>query len=139
MRTITRDMIKKYHIKKLGYDFMGYTFKRPDDLSFHHLIIARKDSHDAGIGEGYLAWNGAIVNQRTSHDYLHIIEQIDREAFLEITKFMIMENQKGELDLNLLWEIRKVLLAFEALHWNQVKTDGKPFIRERYITNRIQM
>ena len=43
MRAITRDMIKIYKIDKLGYDFMGYTFDKKDSLSFHHLIVPKKD------------------------------------------------------------------------------------------------
>lgn len=54
MKEITRDMIKIYNIRKLGYDFMGYTFNRTNELSFHHLIIPHKDSKKYGIGEGYL-------------------------------------------------------------------------------------
>lgn len=54
MKTITRDMMKDYNIHKLGYDFMGYTFDRREDLSFHHLVIPKRDCKAAGLGEGYL-------------------------------------------------------------------------------------
>lgn len=54
MKDVTRDMIKTYKINKLKYDFMGYTFNRYDELSFHHLIIPKKDSFQMGIGDGYL-------------------------------------------------------------------------------------
>ena len=74
MREVTREMIKLYNIKKLGYDFMGYTFNRPEELSFHHLIIPHRDCKREGLGEGYLMWNGAILKQETSHEYLHTIE-----------------------------------------------------------------
>ena len=99
MKNITRDMIKTYRINKLKYDFMGYTFNCYEELSFHHLIIPKRDSLKAGIGDGYLIWNGSILRQDTSHDYLHIIEQIDREIFLVITDAMIRENQLGKLDI----------------------------------------
>ena len=49
MRPITKEMIKIYNIKKL--DFMGYDIKRKESLSFHHLIIPRRQSKDFGIGE----------------------------------------------------------------------------------------
>ena len=42
-----------------------------NNLSFHHLIIPHRDCRTLGLGEGYLEWNGAILNQNTSHDYLH--------------------------------------------------------------------
>ena len=67
------------------YDFMGYTFNKTIELSFHHLIIPKKNSKKEGIGDGYVWWNGAILKRDTAHDYLHRIEQIDRETFLWIT------------------------------------------------------
>ena len=54
MREVTREMIKMYNIKKLGYDFMGYTFNRPEELSFHHLVVPKRDCKDQGLGDGYL-------------------------------------------------------------------------------------
>ncbi len=55
MKTLTRDMIKQYKINKLGYDFMGYRFKRIEDLNFHHLVIPKRECKKMGLGEGYLA------------------------------------------------------------------------------------
>ena len=43
MREITREMIKEYRLMKLGYDFMGYEIKNKQDLSFHHLIVPRRN------------------------------------------------------------------------------------------------
>ena len=54
MKEVTKEMIKEFQLKKLHYDFMGYTFKRPDELSFHHLIVPHKDCKIQGLGEGYL-------------------------------------------------------------------------------------
>ena len=71
MREITREMIKEYRLMKLGYDFMGYEIKNKQDLSFHHLIVPRRNCKALGLGEGYLKRNGSILNQNTSHDYLH--------------------------------------------------------------------
>ena len=86
MRAITNLMINDFKLKKLGYDFMGFSFKRKEQLSFHHLIFARKDCKELHIpSEGYLYWNGAILRQDTSHDYLHLIEQYDPEIFYLIT------------------------------------------------------
>ena len=92
MKDVTKEMIKIFKLKKLGCDFMGYEFVNPNELSFHHLIVARKDSQVLGIGDGYLFWNGAILRQKTSHDYLHLIERIDRDRFNYITCQMIDEN-----------------------------------------------
>lgn len=139
MKTITREMIKTYRIKKCGYDFMGYTYKNINDLSFHHLIIPKRCCKEAGLGEGYLIWNGAILNQNTSHDYLHLIEKIDREAFIKITNFMILENEMGSLDLEILKEIRNILLIFEKQYKKERKANGQLLIKESYITQRIKL
>ena len=77
MREITEKMIKDFKIMKLGFDFMGYKVDKKQSLSFHHLIIPHRESRNYGIGDGYLYWNGAILRQNTSHDYLHIIEAKD--------------------------------------------------------------
>ena len=92
MKEITKLMIKKYALMKLKYDFMGYEFQRSNQLSFHHLIVPKRYCKQEGLGEGYLNWNGAILRQDTSHDYLHIIERYDPEIFELITSEMIDEN-----------------------------------------------
>ena len=82
MKQVTEEMIHVFNIRKLGYDFMGYKIHREQSLSFHHLIIPKRESRKVGIGDGYVFWNGAILVQNTSHDYLHLIERIDRDTFL---------------------------------------------------------
>lgn len=139
MKPITKEMIKIYNIKKLKYDFMGYKIDKMQSLSFHHLIIPHKDSREKGIGDGYLLWNGALLVQDTSHDYLHIIEAIDREIFLAITQQMIEENQLGKLDIKNLKRIRDLLLYFEKEHSTIKNKKGKLLIKQKYITNRIDL
>ena len=41
MREITKEMIKLYNIKKLGYDFMGYTFKNVNELMSFKAVFSR--------------------------------------------------------------------------------------------------
>lgn len=139
MKEVTKEMIDLYNIKKLGYDFMGYTFNSIQELSFHHLIVPHRKCKEQGLGDGYLIWNGAILKQSTSHDYLHIIEKIDWEAFFAITNLLIQENQEGKINIEILKDIRKILILFEKFHKNDVKSDGKKLIRQNYITNRIQL
>lgn len=139
MRPITRDMIHIYNIKKLGYDFMGYTFRRTEELSFHHLIVPKKDCKKQGLGEGYLWWNGAILNQDSSHDYLHFIERTDKEIFLLITNLMVEENQNMKLDIETLKKIRDLLLYFEKEHKDDRGNKNKVLLQERFITNRIKL
>lgn len=139
MKQITREMIKEYEINKLGYDFMGYIFNRREDLSFHHLIVPKRDCKAAGLGEGYLKWNGAILRQNTSHEYLHTIERVNREIFLEITKQMIEENEKGKLDLENLKRIRELLLYFENEYKEETNSKGILILKKKYTTRRIDL
>lgn len=139
MKTITRDMMKDYNIHKLGYDFMGYTFDRREDLSFHHLVVPKRDCKAVGLGEGYLRWNGAILNQNTSHDYLHIIERMDRDTFLRITAEMIEENLKGKLDIDNLKRIRELLLYFEDKYEKETNSKGQLILKRKFITKRIDI
>lgn len=140
MRTITNLMINDFKLKKLGYDFMGFSFKRKEQLSFHHLIVDRKDCKELHIpSEGYLYWNGAILRQDTSHDYLHIIEQYDYDRFLAITSELIDENILGELSIESLKRIRDVLKSFEREYSNERSKSGNLIIKESYVRDRIRL
>ena len=136
MREITKLMIKKYELMKLGYDFMGYDIINKNNLSFHHLIIPHRDCRAMGLGEGYLEWNGAILNQNTSHDYLHLIEAKDYDMFLAITSELIDENVKGHLDIDNLRRIHDILECFEREHSNDRSKKGKVLIKQEYMRRR---
>lgn len=139
MKELTQNMIQVYNLDILKYDFMGYTFKNPKELSFHHLIIPKRDSQKEGIGDGYVWWNGAILKRTTSHDYLHRIEEIDRDTFLWITDMMVLENVNRKIDKETLLRIREYLLAFEAKHMDDTYENGKKLIKTEFITNRIPL
>lgn len=139
MKEITKDMIKVFEIKKLGYDFMGYTFNRTEDLSFHHLIVPKRDCKAAGLGDGYLFWNGAILKQTSSHEYLHTIERIDRQAFERITQFLIEENEQRKIDREHLLRIREELLKFEEQYWDAETKKGQRVMKKQYTQHRIQL
>ena len=139
MKEITKIMINDFKIMKLGYDFLGYKVNRKQDLSYHHLIIPRRHCKEAGLGEGYLYWNGAILRQNTSHDYLHIIEKIDPEIFYELTSEMIDENIKGRLDIDNLKRIHDLLLYFEREHDHDTSKKGKLLIKREFVTTRIPL
>lgn len=135
MKRITQEMIKEYKLKKI--DFMGYDIKQKQDLSFHHLIVARRNCKQFGLGEGYYKWNGAILVQNTSHNYLHLIEKTDPEIFYYLTSKMIDENLKGKLDLQNLRAIRDLLLYFEREHDHKTDKHGKLLIKREYVNNRF--
>lgn len=137
MREVTKLMINEFNLKKLGYDFMGYTFKNINELSFHHLIVPRRLSNHLEA-KGYTRDNGAILNQSSSHDYLHTIERYDRERFLEITKWMIEENRLGRLDLSCIKNIIDVLVSFEMEYQDYYNQNGNKIIKKEF-TNRIKL
>lgn len=139
MREVTKLMIKKYNLLKLKYDFAGYDIRNVNQLSFHHLIISHRDCKKFGLGEGYWEFNGAILVQETSHDYLHRIENRDEEIFNLITSEMIDENIKGKLDIENLKKIRDLLEYFEKEHCGERTSKGKPLIKEEYIRRRIKL
>lgn len=139
MRDITREMIKLFKIKQLGYDFMGYQFKNQNQLSFHHLIVPHRECKQMGLGEGYLFWNGAILVQSTSHEYLHAIERTNEEMFYDITSEMIDENFLKQIRLENLKRIRDILLQFEREHCSDTTKSGKHLIKPEYVNTRIKL
>lgn len=136
MREITKLMINEYGLKRLGYDFAGFKFKKPNELSFHHMIVPHRDSRKFGIGEGYVYWNGAILVQSTSHEYLHLIESLERPMFLAITDELIKENNQGYVDLDNIRRIHDVMNYFEDKHSRDTGKKGKRLIKREYY-NRI--
>ena len=133
MKQITFEMMNMYKLRQLGFDFMGYTFTKPRQLSFHHLIIPRRLNGEETIS------NGAILRRDTAHDYLHRIESVDRDCFNDITSEMIDENIKGYLDITNLRRIRDILEYFEREHCGDTTKRHKCLIKEEYIINRIKL
>lgn len=138
MREITKLMVNDFNLKKLGYDFAGFHFNRTNELSFHHLIVPHRDSRSFGIGEGYVYWNGAILVQNTSHDYLHLIESVNRPMFLAITEELIKENKQGYVDVDNIRRIHSIMEEFEDKYGNERGKKGKLLIKREYIKNRIK-
>ena len=93
MQDITKLMVNKYRLKKLRYDFMGYFFVSPTELSYHHLIVEKKDGGEETVE------NGVILVRKTSHDYIHIIKAFDLNIFKKITEELIKENRSGKIDM----------------------------------------
>ena len=139
MKEVTKLMVNDFKIMKLGMDFMGYHVNRKQDLSYHHLIIPRRHCKEAGLGEGYLYWNGAILRQDTSHAYAHVIEKIDPDIFYELTSEMIDENIKGRLDIDNLKRIHDLLLYFEREHDHDTSKKGKLLIKREFVTGRVNL
>lgn len=133
MRDITKLMIAKYKLVELGYDFMGYEFKKEKELSFHHLIVPKRLCIARGIeNDGYTEQNGAILKQTTSHNYIHVIERYDRDMFDAITALMVGENLIGYLDIEYIKRIDDILQCFEREYSGARTKHGKPLIKEEY-------
>lgn len=139
MKKITEQMIKLYNIDKLRYDFLGYTFRNLAELTYHHLVVPRRNCEKIGIeAEGYTIWNGAILT-RISHKYLHIIEHHDPEVFFALTSEMIDENINLELKIENLKRIRDLLHYFEHEHNQEKNKRRELLIKPEYIEKRIAL
>lgn len=123
-------MINQYKLKQMGCDFMGYTLCKNDTLTYHHLIVPKR------LGGLTTVQNGAII-QRMPHDYLHLLERIDYNLFLFITKEMIEMNIKGYLDLYNLGNIHEALCEFECKHALEFTDKGKVLIKSKYTHGRL--
>lgn len=131
MKEITRLMIQEYNLRRLKYDFMGYTFEKAEQLSFHHLVIPARS------GGKYTRKNGAILRQNTSHDYLHTIENYDYDMFLAITSELINENLLGQLSKENLIAIRDILNCFEREYSGRTTKKGIEIIKPEYVEKRL--
>ena len=138
MRQSTKNLIRKYALMKLKYDFMGYEFEELEDLSFHHLLIPRTISPLLGMDRGYFEWNGVILVQRTSHEYLHIVEYFDFDRFLAITSEMLDERTKGYLSLKNIKEIDAILYGFEREYAGEIYPGSKHEIIKPQYTKRLK-
>lgn len=126
MKQVTKLMINEFHIDRLNYDFMGYSLERGDVYTFHHLIVPNRE------GGRYVRWNGAILCGKTSHPYLHTIEDVDLDMFRYLTGEMIDMNVKGYLDTINLHNIGEALNDFEREHCADRTKKGKMLIKEQY-------
>ena len=130
-------MMNKYKIRELGHDFMGFKLNREQDISFHHLIVAKRHCAEMGLGNGEYVWNGSLLVRNTGHDYAHIIEKIDPDVFYALTSEMVDMNVKGFLDPENLRYIDDILCSFEREHCGDRTKKGKVLIKEEY-TKRVK-
>ena len=128
MLHITRIMYSKFNLTDT--DFMGYELDRKS-ASYHHLIIPRR------LGGPKTIDNGAVLNGKTAHPYLHLIEGRDYEIFCLITSEMIDQNLKGRLDIENLKRIDMLLKYFEKGHSGDTNSYDEPLIKEDYVKRLI--
>ena len=137
MREVTNFMINEMGLQKLHLDMMGYSVQRRNDFSFHHMLIPKCDCKKMRIpSDGYLKWNGAILNGKTGHPYLHRVQEYDDDLFLYITSELRDENIKGYVDVKNLREIRKMLEDFEDRYARYRNKNGVLVVKREFITGR---
>ena len=129
MLHITRVMINVFNITDT--DFMGYSVDKKT-ANYHHLLVPRRNGGVKTIN------NGAILNQDTSHKYIHVIEYKDYDIFYRITKEMIEENKKGKIDIDNLRRINDLLIYFERFYSSSTNVNGEPLIKEQYTKRLIR-
>lgn len=127
LKYITNLIIDLYNLKDI--DFMGYTFNK-SNASYHHLIIPRR------LGGKETIENGAVLNGKTSHPYLHVIEAYDENIFIAITEEILEQKALGRLDEGCLNRIDCLLTVFEKIHKGMYTSKGKPVVRDEYIKGR---
>lgn len=127
MKYITKLMIEEYNLKNI--DMMGYRFNK-SNASYHHLIIPKRYGGEESIE------NGAILNGRTSHPYLHIVEGIDLDMFVSITQEIIEGKALGRLDKECLERIDDILNQFEKEHSGKRTSKGKVLIKPEFVYGR---
>lgn len=106
MNKIVNLMVDKYKLRDYGLDFMGYIINSSKDVTYHHLVISKRNGGKETVK------NGAILI-KNSHKYLHLIERDDYNRYLMIRDLLIEENRKGIIDLTILRDINVLLNEFE--------------------------
>jgi hypothetical protein len=140
MKEVTKLLINNFKIKELGYDFLGFSIQKDSILSFHHLILSKEYCKKKKLGTGYWYFNGVILVQDTSHEYLHLIQRYDDELFRYITSEMLDMKIKGYLDIKNLIAIGQILDYFEYQHIEEKNDKGYYIIKEKYLNrNRFNL
>ena len=132
MLAVTKEIIKNFNLRDIGYDFMGYSFEETKELTFHHLLLPRKVCEDSNLGKGYEDCNGVILVRTTSHNYIHVIEEYDSNLFYEITSEMLDQKIKGRLDKKNIYYIHLLLKQFEEEYEGMKGRKNEQLIKSEY-------
>ena len=119
-----------FDLHKLGYDFMGFYFDDKKELSYHHILPRHykgKTTYE----------NGAILNRQTSHNYIHTIEEMDFQLFIELSQILKDEHQVKKITPEHLKEINMLLTYFEQKYAGQYTKRGNLIIKEEYVRRRV--
>lgn len=125
MKNIICNMLKIY-VPSSGLDWMNYKLVR-EDLSFHH-IVKKSDGGKKDIS------NGALLQSTNSHPYLHLIECLDIDTYIQINEVLKEINmQRSEPTLMQRYRIEEILLEFENKHRWDKNSKGDLLVRKKYL------
>ena len=130
MSRLRERLFKDYKLEQLGYDFMGYKFESKKELSTHHIL----PKHSGGKTDKK---NLCVLNRFTSHNYIHLIEDMDYKVFLEISKYLMEQVIKGEISTDQLLRINDALEFFEFKFRDEEDRHGDKLIKPEYKEKRI--
>lgn len=130
MSRLRERLYKDYELESLGYDFMGYEFGSKKDLSTHHII----PKHSGGQTKKN---NLCVLNRFTSHNYIHLIEDYDYKAFLNISRCLMEQVKLGKVSIGEINIIYELLQEFEFKHKDLEDRNGELLIKTEYKTKRI--
>lgn len=130
MSRLREKLYKEYDLEKLGYDFMGYEFSSKKELSTHHII----PKHSGGQTKKS---NLCILNRYTSHNYIHLIEEYDYKAFLNISRCLMEQVKLGKVSIGEINIIYELLQEFEFKHKDDTDRNGVLIIKKEYKEKRI--
>ena len=119
-----------FDLHKLGYDFMGFYFDEKKELSYHHI----KPRHYKG---NTTYDNGALLNRHTSHNYIHTIEEMEFQVFIELSQVLMDEHKVGKITPEHLREINMLLSFFEQKYNGKYTKRGNLIIKEEYVRRRV--
>lgn len=124
MKNITGKMLKIY-IPVSRLDWMNYRLVK-EEVTFHHI----KKKSDGGKKE---INNGALI-MPVGHQYLHLIEYLDIDTYLELNSIFKIVNMQGkEPTLTQRGVIEDLLLSFEDIHKWDKNSNGELIIKRKYL------
>ena len=108
-------------------DWLGYELQKDDMFTYHHNITKKEDGGIESIR------NGAILCGKTSHPYIHLIEHLDFDIYLYLTKLLTEVNLQRRMPTDKQFlKMYRTLLQFEREHENDRSKKGKILIKEEY-------
>ena len=123
-----KDMITFYYPYS-GLDWLNYQIKDMEnftDITYHHIIPRREHSKKD-------MQNGALL-VAVSHQYLHLIEQMEIDTFDDLNKILKdINTQKREPYQYQREDIEEILQDFEGRHKWEKNKEGVLLIKKKYL------